>query len=108
MVDRATCRRVTKRPRENHVVIDDPKELSAMFASMVTVPAADYFWIARNGEESLFKVLQKMMPKVRSKSHKITSLVEISIEAAILFVPNQNPMSGLNFTLHVHTECWKT
>ena len=39
-----------------------------MFASMVTVPASENEWIARKGDESLFKVLKQMMPEVRQRS----------------------------------------
>jgi hypothetical protein len=52
-----------KRSRGNFVP-DDPKHLGAMFASMVTVPADENSWIARKGDESLFKVLQQMIPEV--------------------------------------------
>jgi hypothetical protein len=63
--DSEASRRVTKRTRGGHVVVDNPKQLAAMFASMVTVPASENEWIARNGDESLFKVLQQMMPEVQ-------------------------------------------
>ena len=57
-----------KRSRRQNAIVDDPKQLAAMFASMVTVPASENEWIARNGDESLFKVLQQIVPEVRSKS----------------------------------------
>ena len=66
MTDASAARRGdVKRSKRECAVIDDPKQLAAMFASMVTVPASENEWIARNGDESLFKVLQQMMPEVR-------------------------------------------
>ena len=59
----------SKRLKRSHALVDDPKQtkqLAAMFATMVTVPASENDWIARNGDESLFKVLEKMLPEVRS------------------------------------------
>ncbi len=53
-----------KRSRRNLSVVDDPKGLATMFASMVTAPASEDEWIARNGDMSLFKVLEQMMPEV--------------------------------------------
>jgi hypothetical protein len=59
-----------KRSRRHRAIVDDPMQLAVMFASMVTTPASENEWIARNGDESLFKVLQKMMPEVRHKSQE--------------------------------------
>ena len=65
-------RRMTvQRSRRSHALVDNPKQLAAMFASMVTVPGSENDWIARNGDESLFKVLERMLPEVRSKSSPI-------------------------------------
>ena len=43
---------------------DDPKKLAVAFASAVTVPGDDQHWIARNGEESLYRLLHKVLPQV--------------------------------------------
>ncbi len=70
--DEATAGAVepVKRSRRHRAIVDDPMQLAVMFASMVTTPASENEWIARNGDESLFKVLQKMMPEVRHKSQE--------------------------------------
>jgi hypothetical protein len=52
-----------KRSRCN-LAVDNSIQLAARFASMVTVPASENEWVARNGDESLFKVLRQLLPEV--------------------------------------------
>ena len=45
--------------------IENPKELAAEFACAVTEHSTNEAdWVARNGDESLFRTLQRMLPEV--------------------------------------------
>ena len=64
--DAVSSKRVRKQCRSLGRVVD-PKRLGAAFACAVTVPApAGWGWVARNGEESIFSVLQRVVPQVLS------------------------------------------
>ena len=48
-----------------HVLIENPRQLAAEFARCVTSDASTTeHWVAKNGDNSLFKVLQRMLPEV--------------------------------------------
>jgi hypothetical protein len=52
--------------KRKHVLIENPRQLAAYFASCVTTESdSDTHWVAKNGENSLFKILQRMIPEVR-------------------------------------------
>ena len=68
MTDHISRKRVAKRLRGNSVVMDDPKSLATMFEPMLSVPAPESYWIARNVDKSLFKVMQQMIPEVQCKA----------------------------------------
>jgi hypothetical protein len=63
-----------QRSKRYRAIVEDPMQLAVMFASMVTAPASVNEWIARNGDESLFKVLQDMMPEVQEFHFTATCL----------------------------------
>ena len=47
-------------------IIEDPKRLAADFAEAVTTPSSrGGDWVARNGDESLFSTLRRVLPQVR-------------------------------------------
>ena len=48
------------------VLFETPRQLAAVFACSVTTKSADNtHWVAKNGDNSLFKILQRMIPEVR-------------------------------------------
>ncbi len=48
------------------MVEDQPKQLALEFAMAVSVPSLNpNDWVARKGEESLFRTFQRMLPEVR-------------------------------------------
>lgn len=47
------------------VLIENPRQLAAFFARCVTAEATSSSdWVAKNGDSSLFKILQRMLPEV--------------------------------------------
>ena len=66
-------RKMTSR---REVRIDDPKKLAADFACSVTVYSSNHMhWVARNGEESVFRTLQRILPEVcKDQNVKIDEL----------------------------------
>ena len=50
--------------KRKFVLIDNPRELAAYFACSVTKASTSNHWVAKNGESSLFKTLQRMLPEV--------------------------------------------
>jgi hypothetical protein len=47
------------------VLIENPRQLAAKFACSVTIEStSSTHWVAKNGENSLFKTLQRMIPEV--------------------------------------------
>jgi hypothetical protein len=55
----------TKKIRGKISIFDNPKEFAAEFAHAVTVPSTNESdWVARNGNESLFRTLQHIIPEV--------------------------------------------
>ena len=60
-----------KRNRKGKEIIENPKEFAATFAHSVTAPSDNNVdWVARNGEESLFRTLQRVIPEVSYRSVK--------------------------------------
>jgi hypothetical protein len=56
-------RKGTRRP----LLIDTSRQLAAYFACCVTTESTNTtHWVAKNGESSLFKTLQRMLPEVSS------------------------------------------
>ena len=52
------------RASKKHAPIEDPKKLAAAFACAVTAHSAKGGdWVARNGEESLFSTLRRILPQ---------------------------------------------
>jgi hypothetical protein len=58
--------RTVMRPmRSRKPIIENPKDLAADFACAVTEASSNQSdWVARNGEESLFSTLQRIIPEV--------------------------------------------
>ncbi len=57
----------TQRERKHSVGgrIENPRQLSAAFAIAVTSKSdSPHCWVARNGEESIFRTLQRILPQV--------------------------------------------
>ena len=55
----------TKKTRTRTSIFENPKEVAAEFACAVTVPSSNQSdWVARNGNESLFRTLRRMIPEV--------------------------------------------
>ena len=53
------------RPIRKRAIIVNPKELAAEFANAVTEYSSNQMdWVARNGDESLFSTLTRIMPEV--------------------------------------------
>ncbi len=72
----------------------DTKELAAIFANVVTTPSphADD-WVARNGDESLFSVLHRILPSVSIillqiysiEIHWVTHCIMLDWELNVIF-----------------------
>jgi hypothetical protein len=64
-----------KRSRKRKsVLIDNPRQLAAHFASCVTTESKNStHWVAKNGDNSLFKILVRMLPDVRMIDIKYTT-----------------------------------
>ena len=57
----------TRSRKRKAVLIDNPRQLAAHFACCVTTESTtSTHWVAKNGESSLFKTLQRMLPEVSS------------------------------------------
>jgi hypothetical protein len=55
------------------IIEENPKQLALAFAVAVTVHSPSYrHWVARNGEESLFRTLHQILPEVRRSLQQIT------------------------------------
>ena len=51
--------------RRRPPLVENPKQLAAQFACAVTEPSpSPTDWVARNGEQTIFRTLQKMLPEV--------------------------------------------
>ncbi len=54
-------------PMRAKIIEENPKQLALAFAAAVTVHSPSYRdWVARNGEESLFRTLHRILPEVKS------------------------------------------
>ncbi len=57
----------TKKTRTRTSIFENPKEVAAEFACAITVPSSNQSdWVARNGNESLFRTLRRIIPEVRN------------------------------------------
>ncbi len=53
--------------RTRKPIIENPKDLAAEFACAVTVYSANQSdWVARNGDESIYQTLRRILPEVFS------------------------------------------
>ena len=70
------------------MLIDNPRQLAAFYAKSVTAEAtSSSHWVAKNGDSSLFKILQRMLPEVRD----LDSLrVEICLWSSAIYFANCN------------------
>ena len=51
--------------RRRPPLVENPKQLAAQFACAVTEASPNPTdWVARNGDQTIFRVLQKMLPEV--------------------------------------------
>ena len=56
---------VNRKMRTKGPIIENPKELAAEFSNAVTEHSSNPMdWVARNGDESLFQTLKKIVPEV--------------------------------------------
>jgi hypothetical protein len=56
---------VDRQFRTRKPIIENPKDLAAEFACAVTVYSANQSdWVARNGEESIYRTLRRVLPEV--------------------------------------------
>jgi hypothetical protein len=51
-----------------------PKQVAAAIACSVTVPSTEMSWVARNGNESLFALLEYLLPEVAFDFKSLNSL----------------------------------
>ncbi len=64
----------TKMAAKSNFYFTNPKVLSLAFANAVSVYSTNELdWIARKGEDGLFRILQRLLPEVKKKL-MITSL----------------------------------
>ena len=64
-----TTNLVMRPTRSRKPDIENPKDLAAEFACAVTEHSTNEAdWVARNGDESLFQTLQRMLPEVWAKA----------------------------------------
>ncbi len=70
-----------RRFRSRTPIIENPKDLAAQFACAVTIYSANQSdWVARNGNESIYRTLRRILPEVRSVSAFTTKLLVVAIE----------------------------
>ena len=75
-------------------LIFNPRQLAAFFATCVTVDGkSNALWVAKNGESSLFNILQMMLPKVKAPSRIVEHpkrLIKISTKFAVVFITDRS------------------
>ena len=68
---------ITRDSRSSKEKLENPIHLAAAFACAVTVPSSNHVdWVARNGEESLFHAINRVLPEV---SFSLTAIIYYGI-----------------------------
>jgi hypothetical protein len=56
-------------PRTRTPIVESPRELATEFAEAVTIfSPKPHAWVARNGKESLFRTLERIIPEVYNRN----------------------------------------